>query len=104
MGQRNRPELSPGLGGVPAWWFSAKPVLHPSPQPWPSWSGGVGQAQVPRRAALRFVVSASDGVSGRFAHDTFAQILTGLNAVELISVCQAIIHLSREKSMQINHM
>lgn len=70
MGQRNWPELSPGLGRVPAWWFSARHVLPPSPQPWPSWNGGVRQAQVPCRAALRFVVSASDGVSGRFAHDT----------------------------------
>lgn len=70
MGWRSGPGLFPRVLGAAVWLFSAKPGLPPSPQPWPIWDGGVGQVQVPCRAALCFTVAASNGVSRRFADDT----------------------------------
>lgn len=70
-------------------------VLLPSPQPWLSWDEGVGRfCAMPWCGLLCFTwwCQQAEVFQGILL---MLQILTGLNAVELISISQAIIHLSR---------
>lgn len=95
-GQRDG--LSPRLGAVRARHFSTKPVLPLSPQSWPAWDEGVRQVQVPCHTVPCHAVLCCAMPCCAMPCFTWwcqqamvfqgillmLQILTGLNAVELI--------------------
>lgn len=72
MGQRSGPGLSPGFGDAQAWCFFRKawPPSFATALARLGQRGRAGAGAVLCCAALRFAVSASNGVSGHFADNT----------------------------------